>query len=210
LLVVNRTRMLEEAHEFQKHLIRSIGHDMQQPVFALNNVISTFKYAIKDPELCQMVKEAETLSGTALRFIRKTLDYAKREAGQVVVSKQEFPVQKVFDQIKPMFDEDANERGIILDIQTSDLMLVSDEHLVWETLSNLVQNAIRMSVKNQTVFVTAFEIDGQLTIAVTDQHEGPINQDGAAGFGLEIVNQISKLLNFEFQLSPNLAKISFK
>lgn len=112
--VEKRTQELNDAYQFQKHLIRSIGHDLQQPVFALNNVVSSIKHAVTDPEIKQSLLQAETIGQTTMRFVTQTLDYARREAGQGQVEVSEFSVQNIFDQVQAMFANDAEERGVRL------------------------------------------------------------------------------------------------
>lgn len=85
----------------------------------------------------------------------------------------------------------------------------SDKDLVWEAISNLVQNAIRMSTEGQQVVLKTEPDEAGLTIAVSDEIALVDNEPGQAGFGLEIVKQIASMLDAEFALQPNLAVLRF-
>lgn len=207
--VEKRTQELNDAYQFQKHLIRSIGHDLQQPVFALNNVVSSIKHAVMDPEIKHSLLQAETIGQTTMRFVTQTLDYARREAGQGQVEVSEFSVQNIFEQVQAMFANDAEERGVRLVIHPSDIQLSSDEHLVLETISNLVQNAIRLSIDGELVEIRAGKEKHVVFICVTDQVVGYQVAASSTGFGLEIVRQISQLLNLELDFRPNQFRILF-
>lgn len=203
--VKDRTAELLEAYEFQQHLMRSIGHDLRQPVQSIDMMLAGLVRENKDTPSAQRLQQARDISKTAGGFITRVLEYAKRDAGKVELLAEDFPIQRVFDQLAQTFQPNAEAQGIRLEIQPTDLRLTSDAHLLWEALSNLVQNAIRLSMKGQTVGVGAELIDGQIVISITDQVAANAAHNGQAGFGLEIVRQIADLLHAEFQLEPNLA-----
>jgi len=203
--VKDRTAELLDAYEFQQHLMRSIGHDLRQPVQSIDMMLAGLVREHKDTPSVARLEQARDISKTAGGFITRVLDYAKRDAGKVELLAEEFPIQRVFDQLAQTFQPNAHAQGIRLEIQPTDLRLTSDAHLLWEALSNLMQNALRLSMKGQTVGVGADQIDGIIVISITDQVAGNITNNGQAGFGLEIVHQIADLLHAEFQLEPNLA-----
>jgi signal transduction histidine kinase len=206
--VKDRTAELQEAYEFQQHLIRSIGHDLRQPVQSIDMMLEGLVREHKATPSAQRLEQALDVSKTAGGFITRVLEYAKRDAGKVVLQSEEFPIQRVFDQLAQTFQPQAEAEGIILDIQPTGLRLNSDAHLLWEALSNLVQNAVRLSDDGETVAVAAVEADGTVMITVADQIQTSANPIGQAGFGLEIVEQIARLLDGEFQLEPNIAELT--
>lgn len=208
--VAQRTLELRQANNLKDHLLRSIGHDLRQPIFAMNNLFASLAYKNKDPKLARTIEKAEQLGETTSKFVSTILDYSKREAGKVEVHHEEFPIQRVFDQVIPMFEEEAKSNGVKLNIQPTNLILKSDETLLWEALSNILQNAVRLSFEGQEVRVFAQQFEDGISIIVTDQIKPSIDIPGEAGFGLDIIKQISKLLNFQFTLEPNEAKITFK
>lgn len=208
--VEDRTKELKQSYLFQQHLMRSVGHDLQQPLFALNNFLTAITIGNRNGKLDHSIEQAVSICETASGFITKILDYTKREAGQITPSKSVFAIQKMFDQITPMFEGDANAKGLDIIIKPTDLLLNSDEHLLWEALANIVQNAIRLSSRGQQIEISANQVGADISIIVTDQIKSNIDVPGEAGFGLEIVRQISQLLDLEFELIPNQAKIFLK
>jgi signal transduction histidine kinase len=203
--VKDRTAQLQEAYEFQQHLIRSIGHDLRQPVQSIDMMLEGLVREHKATSSVQRLEQALDISKTAGGFITRVLEYAKRDAGKVVLQSEEFPIQRVFDQLAQTFQPQADAEGITLKITPTDLRLTSDAHLLWEALSNLVQNAVRLSTNGRVVMVSANQVGDYIVISVTDQIEMNVAANGQAGFGLDIVRQIARLLCGEFQLKPNLA-----
>lgn len=207
--VQSQTKDLREAYEFQQHLLKSIGHDLRQPVQSLNMMLDGLVIEHKNGVSAEPLEQARDIGKTASGFIDKVLAYAKRDAGKIAVISEEFALQRVFDQIIHTFEPEAQAHKVALEVTPTNLQMTSDANLVWEALSNLVQNAIRMSAADQTVKLQAETRMNTVVITVTDDViEGSIDP-GQAGFGLEIVKQIAKLLGAEFALQPKRAELRF-
>jgi signal transduction histidine kinase len=163
----------------------------------------------KDTPAGAPLEQARAIGQTASGFIDKVLAYAKREAGRIDIISEEFALQRVFDQVLQTFEPEANLRGVTLHVIPTNHQMTSDANLVWEAVSNLVQNAVRMSEDGLSVTVRAEIDDANVAVHVVDQiqtEDGPLGQ---AGFGLEIVRQIARMLDAKFSLQPNLASIEF-
>ncbi|MEP2981605.1 MAG: hypothetical protein ABJO86_19100 [Lentilitoribacter sp.] len=207
--VLERTQKLENAYQFQQHLIRSIGHDLQQPLFAVNHLVGAMDIKNKDNDLSKVIDQAEKVIKVSMDVAQKILDYAKREVGQVEPIGRRFAIQKVFDQIANSFEYEQELQGITISVTPTDLELVSDEHLVWEVLTNLVQNSVRLSKHGQVIGLSAVKQDNDVVIIVSDEVQDHRSDPGQAGFGLGIVRQISKMLNFEYSFELNCSKVRF-
>lgn len=208
--VTERTKQLEEAYQFQKHLTRSIGHDVRQPLYAVNNMLSGMSLANKDEKLSNALQQTLVMGTTALNITQRVLDYAKREAGKVTVIRERFAIQTVFDQIDGMFVFELENKKLHLNIEPTDLELISDEHLVLEAISNLIQNSIRLSRSGATIELSAQKSDDGITLAVIDQVTSIDDPSGEAGFGFEIVRQVSELLEFKHIFELNKSRLCFK
>lgn len=207
--VSERTQKLEDAFQFQQHLIRSIGYDLQQPLFAVNHLVGALDVKNKDNDLSKVIDQAEKVVRFSMDVAQKILDYAKREIGQVEPISRPFAIQKVFDQIANGFEYEQELQGITIDVTPTDLELVSDEHLVWEVLANLVQNSVRLSEHGQVKGLSAIKQDNDIVIIVSDEVQDHRSEPGQAGFGLGIVRQISHMLNFKYSFEPNCSKVRF-
>lgn len=209
LEVEAQTKDLREAYEFQQHLVRSIGHDLRQPMLSLNMMLDGLAIEHKDTAAAAPLDHAKGISRTATGFIEKVLAYAKREAGKVEVISANFALQRVFDGIKQTFASEAHERNVELIVVPTNYQLASDKDLVWEAIANLVQNSIRMSTDGQTITLKAELDDLGVSIVVVDEIDAFEIEPGQAGFGLEIVKQVARILGAEFQQKPNLAVLRF-
>jgi signal transduction histidine kinase len=207
--VANQTKDLRDAFEFQQHLIRSIGHDLRQPMHSVNMMLDGLVIEHKDTPAGAPLEQARAIGQTASGFIDKVLAYAKREAGRIDVISEEFALQRVFDQVVQTFEPEANLRGVTLHVIPTNHQMISDANLVWEAVSNLVQNAVQMSEDGLSVTVRAEIDEAHIAVQVVDEIQGDEISVGQAGFGLEIVRQIARMLDAKFSLQPNLATIEF-
>lgn len=101
--VRDRTQQLQDAYEFQQHLIRSIGHDLRQPVQSIDMMLEGLVREHKSTPSVQRLEQALDVSKTAGGFITRVLEYAKRDAGKVAPLAEEFPIQRIFDQLAQTF-----------------------------------------------------------------------------------------------------------
>lgn len=205
--VKERTKELSDAYVFQQNLMRSIGHDLRQPVQSINMMLDGLVIQHRDSPSLPPLAQARSIGRNAAEFITKVLDYAKRDAGRVQLMAEDIPLQSVFDQVGQTFQAHASAREVCLVIEPTDIRLITDPNLLWDVLSNLVQNAIQLSGPGQTVRMKAETADDGLKISVVDEIEGSCAVSGQAGFGLEIVRQLSRLLGAEFSSEPNSALI---
>jgi len=114
--VANQTKDLRDAFEFQQHLIRSIGHDLRQPMHTVNMMLDGLVIEHKDTPAGAPLEQARAIGQTASGFIDKVLAYAKREAGRIDIISEEFALQRVFDQVLQTFEPEANQRGVTLHV----------------------------------------------------------------------------------------------
>ena len=211
LQVAERTMQLEEANDFQKHLIRTLGHDLRHPMHSLNMILDGLSRELKGKPQAKHLAQAQSLGRSASEFITSVLDFARRDAGDVEVHMKETPLQNVFDLLSAIFVSTAETKGIQLKIEETNLMVLSDEILLNEALSNLIDNSIRLSVKGQEICLRAVQVQQFIQIEVIDQIKtGEDCHQKQMGFGLEIINQICVLLGAKFERKPNVATITLK
>ncbi|MEP0942012.1 MAG: ATP-binding protein [Rhizobiaceae bacterium] len=207
--VKQRTAELEEAHGFQKHLLRSLGHDLKQPVQSINLMLDSLATEFKEDPKIQSVEKAKRVGQSAADFVGKVLDFAKRDAGRVDVTLEQVSIVEVFDVLAATFEPMATAKGVKLEIEPSTRWVLTDQSLLIEALSNLIDNAIRLSISGQSVKLALEERADHLLISVTDEIVG-IDGNGVqqTGFGLDIVRQICSMIGADFEQKPNMATLA--
>jgi|GEM_PF-5140996 len=191
--VAERTSELADAYEFQRHLVRSLGHDLRQPLHTLALLIEGLLLHGKfDPE---PLGQARSISATMGGFLDGILNYARHDPGVISPNLQVLSVAKLFEQLASIYGPIAQSRNVHLTVQPSTALLVSDELLLLQGLSNDLDNAIRLSQPDMVVELRHENRVEQDALIVTDQIvEHGTNAPGAAGFGRNIVARVCKVL----------------
>jgi signal transduction histidine kinase len=79
----------------------------------------------------------------------------------------------IADEVEATAGEEARAKGMRLEVEVSpELQVVGDSHYLISALSNLVQNAIKYSKKDGTIWVRSRETDNDAILEVEDQCGG--------------------------------------
>lgn len=204
-----RTTELQQAYEFQRHLIRSIGHDVRQPLQTLNFLLDGMAVDKVQTEGHKIIKNAQTVSRSATVLIDKVLEFARREMGHTQPTIVETNTSDIWLALSSVFEPIAAQKNVTLEFGGTDIVFKTDKALIVEALSNLLENSIRFSRTGQRVCVEARQSAEQVEFFVRDEVVMPVTkQEQQTGFGLGIVIQICSLLDGKFSRQSNEARIS--
>ncbi|KQN76882.1 histidine kinase dimerization/phospho-acceptor domain-containing protein [Devosia sp. Leaf64] len=203
-LVAQRTHELEKSHEMQRHLVRSLGHDLRQPVEAINLTIEGLSMKITDPQASRSLARARELGEAASRLLTRILFYARLDVGDVQVHSEAFEIVALISQLQALYGPIASRNGVVLLWDFPEAELKSDRELLFQVLVNHLDNAIRLSSKGDRVTVRIAEEAHGTGLFVIDQiAENAAQKPGAAGLGLRIVTQIADLLGADSIIEAN-------
>ncbi|HAH25230.1 MAG TPA: hypothetical protein DCL77_15990, partial [Prolixibacteraceae bacterium] len=127
-----------------------MSHEIRTP---LNSIIG-FSEILSDPEFesDQRYEFAQIITNSGnnlLAIISDIMDISKIEAGQVVVRKASFPIQKLIQDIYNEYNIKALTKGLDLKIVPSlkgeELWIDSDQIKIKQVLINFVGNAIKFT-----------------------------------------------------------------
>lgn len=195
LRVDQRTRQLQNAYEFQRHLIRSIGHDLRQPVEAMNMMLEAVTYQTNAEAIGKALGRMRQIGALSSQLLSKIMTYARLDAGKLKPMVASFAVADLFGRLQVVYAPIAELRGVRTTWSHAHQTIVSDEDLLTQVLSNHLDNAIRLSGAGQTVSVAVTTISGGHEFLIMDEiAETVVRHPGAAGFGTGIVFRISQLL----------------
>lgn len=197
-LVAQRTEELEKAYELQRHLVRSLGHDLRQPVEAINLTVA----AIDDRSDMQVRNTALTrvrqLGTVTSELLTRILAYARLDTGDVSAELAPLPLAQLMDRLRATYIPQAQRRSQRLVWPDTNLTVVSDRDLLFQILSNHLDNAIRLTPEGGTVEVRVEAQAEGISILVIDGFEpSSPHQSSRGGLGLRIISQAASLLGAE-------------
>ncbi|MFD0915536.1 sensor histidine kinase [Pseudahrensia aquimaris] len=158
----------EFARNRDEHIQNTV-HDLRQPIHALR--ISVTNLLRKQPQSDDAAANLEAtfnyLEGLVAEQLSNKNGAAASSQSSVKEESDELGLQQVLGSIQEMFLVDAEEKGVELKFEKSDLSVPIDPLVLIRIVSNLVSNAIKYTDAGRVV-IEVDDIKGALIVRVSD------------------------------------------
>ncbi|GAA4025814.1 response regulator [Actimicrobium antarcticum] len=150
-LVTRLTRALQQeeaANQAKRSFISSVSHELRTPLNAIIGMTDLLQSTHLDHGQKEMVSSLDNASQLMLALIEDVLDFAKIEAGKVVIEDIDFDLHQLVGGILDIFKYQVNARGLqlVTDIDPDTPgALRGDPHHLRQVLVNLMSNAIKFT-----------------------------------------------------------------
>ncbi|MNS13083.1 Non-motile and phage-resistance protein [compost metagenome] len=186
--VAKRTAELEESNErlrladqYKDDFLSVISHELRTPL----NFIMGFA-SILDDEVAGPLSEDQhdylqrILYGSErmLHLVDDLLDFAKMQAGKLVLMPREVPYGPIVDEVVRALTPLAHQKGVTLvaEVDVADPPCLDDQRVV-QVLTNLVNNGIKFTPQGGQVAVHAWLEGDMIVTEVTDSGKGICEDD---------------------------------
>jgi signal transduction histidine kinase len=175
-------RATKEASRVKVEFLAKISHELRTP---LNAIIGFSELMMQNPhgfaneQYRSYVSDIHLSGRHLLDIINDILDFAKAEAGQLVLLESNVDVQQVVQAIERLLGPRARDAGIQLEACVpADLPLVwCDERKLKQMLLNLVNNAVKFTPSGGTIDISARLDSEGFVLAVRDNGIGIAEAD---------------------------------
>jgi len=208
---VHRSQLEAETERLRSSLLSAVSHDLKTPLSSIIAAGTTLcdsgaqlESNARQDLLTSMVSEAERLN----RLLENLLYFARLESSTIELNRIPESIEEVVHSAVERFQGRLEGRRVELDLP-DDLPLISGEALLLEqVLLNLLENAARYAGRSATIFISARERKGLLSVRVADDGPGILESergkvfekfyrgnhsnrtDGGVGLGLTICRAI--------------------
>ena len=184
--IQDKSRQVEEASKHKSQFLANMSHELRTPLNAIlgyTELILDEIYGEAPEKMRNVLMRIQTNGKHLLGLINDVLDLSKIEAGQLVLTLNDYSVkdlmQGVYVAIEPLAGN--KKLGFRLEVPPDLPAAHGDERRLSQVLLNLVGNAIKFTDIGE-VAMKATAANGSYTIAVTDTGPGIAEADQAKIF----------------------------
>ncbi|UVO49288.1 PAS-domain containing protein [Sphingomonas sp. SUN019] len=161
----------EQANLSKTRFLAAASHDLLQPL----NAARLFVSALQERRVAGASRDLICQTASALdsieNLLEALLEISKLDAGAITPEIMDVPLGEVFHALQAEYQMLAEQSGLTLLVDATDIWVRSDPRLLRRICQNFLSNALRYTKAGQ-VAMTARCVGGQVRIAVTDTGPG--------------------------------------
>lgn len=131
------------ASQAKSRFLASTSHDLRQPLHAAGLLLETLAHQTRASKAGEIVAAVKGALGGLDDLLGSFLDISKIEAGAIRPSLDNFPLQRLFDNLEREFAPQARGKNLRLRVAPTSVVIRSDPTLLTRILRNFVANALR-------------------------------------------------------------------
>ena len=184
--IQDKSRQVEEASKHKSQFLANMSHELRTPLNAIlgyTELILDAIYGEAPEKMRNVLMRIQTNGKHLLGLINDVLDLSKIEAGQLVLTLNDYSIKDMMQGVYVAIEPLAGNKKLGLKLEAPpDLPRAhGDERRLSQVLLNLVGNAIKFTDTGE-VAMKASTANGSYTIAVTDTGPGIAEADQAKIF----------------------------
>ena len=170
-----RNKLLKQVEELKTNFISMMSHDLKTPIARIQGMTEVItsddqKLSISQHEALDNIK---TSSDDLLKFINSILQYGRIESQGLELNLQAKDINKLLSEVIKKHEFLAKVKKIKLNSNLEPLFPINvDPDLIKQVFSNLLENAIKYSREESTIFISSREADNNLYIDFKDEGVG--------------------------------------
>jgi signal transduction histidine kinase len=206
---------LQSANQMKARMMQVASHDLRNPLNNLKMLCSLIKDGLGDnPQLSPLMSIADEGIETMLEIIEDFLSTSAVDNNGVAIALEETEGLAHLEQVIEQYSLAARNKGIRLELDMDDALILADERRLGQVFGNLLSNAIKYSPINSRVKVRAYTQQGLWRVEVYDSGAGipkeerrhlfspfsknlistqPTNGESSTGLGLWIAAEMMRL-----------------
>ena len=224
-LAANLNSMLErieELAEWNRQVSDNVAHDLRTPLTRLRGRLE--KACTQEPDLVgyrELVGDTLGELDEILKTFSSLLRISQIEAGDRMAGFRGISLTEITREVVDLFDPTAEEQKVRLQFSGNDpLSIAGDRDLLFDAISNLVDNAIKHGGEHNEVIVAVLRRPDGPVLSVTDRGPGiPFEERGNVlrrfyrlersrssagnGLGLSLVAAVANLHGARIEMTDN-------
>ena len=219
-------------NRLKSEFISNISHEIRTPLNAIIGFGQSLASRAEDVQAKDLTKKIVNASEMLLQLINDLLDFSKIEAGKLTLAIRPHNINESLLTLVDIFSDQAERKGLLLQLhidKSLNIDLMFDELRFKQILANLISNAIKFSdkgvieiglsvaevnerqctlhcwVKDNGIGISK-ENQVKLFTPFTQAESSIARKYGGTGLGLNISNNLLKLMGSSLTLESELAR----
>jgi len=168
-------RHLVEIDRRKNEFLATLAHELRNPLAPMSNMLEVVKRADGDEKIVKSaLATIERQLGQMIRLVDDLLDLNRITQGRLDLrcSKVDLSavIQQAVEVARPLLDASAHE--LIIDLPEKSIYLDADGARLVQLFSNLLNNSSKYTGTNGTIWLSAAQTDGEVSVKVRDNGAG--------------------------------------
>lgn len=156
-----------------RHVSDSIAHDLRTPLTRLRSQLENTLINVQDREAQEQVGRAVVEADQLLATFNALLRIARLETGGKAADNRPVDLGTLVTDAVELYEALAEEKDQVLDFQQADsVTVIGDRDLLFQAVSNLIDNAIKYTDEGGEIRVGVWRDNGSAVIEVADSGDG--------------------------------------
>lgn len=174
--IEKQNMMLEESNASKDRFFSIIGHDLNNPMSSIDQLLEYLAsdYKNMSPEMLEkVIRQLKKSSAHTIELLKNLMTWARTQTQRIEINSTSHPIFELFAEVQKTCEILALKKNQQLEFHTHpDLYGYFDFNTISAVLRNLITNAIKFSHPNQTITITTQTIDNEIIVSVSDQGTG--------------------------------------
>ncbi|MBO6823510.1 MAG: sensor histidine kinase, partial [Pseudomonadales bacterium] len=213
-------RLAQDLERSKSNFIATVGHDLHGPVRAISFFTESLRSSPSTDSKMALEKIDENLESIT-ELLDSLVKMSRVESDANAPLLTAVSLAEVLYVLKSEFSPRVVQKGLVLEISTTDCYVHSHRICLGQIIRNLIENAVKYTAKGW-IRVEVEEKENSVLLSVEDSGQGipesdldkvfdefyQVNQVGATGvgLGLSIVARLTKLLDIQVAISSTLGE----
>lgn len=162
---------LSRTEKLQRDLVTNISHDLKTPLTLIRGYAEMMRDLPSEntaENLNVIIKETDRLSA----LVSDVLDLSKLQSGVVVFEDTTYDITKSIRSIVESYRALCKDYTFDLNLPDRECMVNCDEGKITQAISNLINNALKYTGADKTIFIKLKVEDSSVTFMIKDTGDG--------------------------------------
>ncbi len=223
-LINSKNAELEKSNRTKDRFFTILGHELRKPALAFRNISKKVNYLLLKDQQDMVYKLGEQIERDAIQLVKlidNLLYWSKSQSGHVEIEKTSFQLDDIIYLALNQLQYHISEKDIVVLVEPAENGTVyADKNAVLTIFRNVIDNAIKFSEVDSSIFVNVKAQDHKVITTIIDEGKGisdeeqqnsfdqdhikkmtvGLNNEEGVGIGLYLVNELAKINNGEIYI----------